>query len=121
MVGVEASTSLIYNLMVFGVPESHRWLVSRKNNVQKAKSILSQMGVTDTDAEVRKVIAANTEETAGKKNVNFFNNRYKKVLWLAFMVAFFNQWSGINFILYYAPEILEHAGLAAKDSLANSI
>jgi MFS family permease len=37
------------------------------------------------------------------------------------MVAFFNQWSGINFILYYAPEILERAGLAAKDSLANSI
>ena len=42
-------------------------------------------------------------------------------MWLAFMVAFFNQVSGINFILYYAPEILERAGLAAKDSLANSI
>jgi MFS family permease len=37
------------------------------------------------------------------------------------MVAFFNQWSGINFILYYAPEILERAGLAAKESLLNSI
>jgi MFS family permease len=37
------------------------------------------------------------------------------------MVAFFNQWSGINFILYYAPEILERAGLAAKESLFNSI
>jgi MFS family permease len=42
-------------------------------------------------------------------------------MWLAFMVAFFNQLSGINFILYYAPEILERAGLAAKESLANSI
>ena len=42
-------------------------------------------------------------------------------MWLAFFVAFFNQWSGINFILYYAPEILERAGLAAKESLANSI
>ena len=38
-----------------------------------------------------------------------------------FFVAFFNQWSGINFILYYAPEILEQAGLAAKESLGNSI
>jgi MFS family permease len=37
------------------------------------------------------------------------------------MVAFFNQLSGINFILYYAPEILERAGLAAKESLFNSI
>jgi len=42
-------------------------------------------------------------------------------LWLAFLIAFFNQWSGINFILYYAPEILERAGLAAKESLFNSI
>ena len=42
-------------------------------------------------------------------------------MWLAFLVAFFNQWSGINFILYYAPEILERAGLAAKESLFNSI
>jgi MFS family permease len=40
---------------------------------------------------------------------------------LAFMIAFFNQLSGINFILYYAPEILETAGLATKESLANSI
>ena len=37
------------------------------------------------------------------------------------MIAFFNQLSGINFILYYAPEILERAGLAAKESLLNSI
>ncbi len=36
-------------------------------------------------------------------------------------IAFFNQWSGINFILYYAPEILERTGLASKDSLGNSI
>jgi MFS family permease len=43
------------------------------------------------------------------------------VLWLAFLIAFFNQWSGINFILYYAPEILERAGLASKESLFNSI
>ncbi|HEX2532315.1 MAG TPA: MFS transporter, partial [Chitinophagaceae bacterium] len=42
-------------------------------------------------------------------------------LTLAFLIAFFNQVSGINFILYYAPEILERAGLAARDSLANSI
>jgi MFS family permease len=41
------------------------------------------------------------------KNVNFFSSKYSKVLWLAFMLAFFNQWSGINFVLYYAPEILQ--------------
>ncbi len=120
MLGVMAIPSVIYTLMVFGVPESPRWLISRKNDISQAKKILSQMGVTDTDAEIKTIFTANQEETTGK-NVQFFSSRYKTVLWLAFMVAFFNQLSGINFILYYAPEILERAGLAAKDSLFNSI
>ncbi len=50
-----------------------------------------------------------------------FSAKYNRILWLAFMVAFFNLVSGINFILYYVPEILERAGLASKESLANSI
>lgn len=120
MLGVMAIPSVIYTLMVFGIPESPRWLISRKGDMVQAKKILSQMGVTDTEAEVKKVIAANEQETAGKE-VHFFSGRYKTTIWLAFMIAFFNQLSGINFILYYAPEILERAGLAAKDSLFNSI
>ncbi len=50
-----------------------------------------------------------------------FKKKYSKVLWLAFFIAFFNQLSGINFVLYYAPEILEQAGLGGKESLFNSI
>jgi sugar porter (SP) family MFS transporter len=120
MLGVLAIPSIIYTIMVMSVPESPRWLISRRNDTAKAKSILSLMGVKDTDAEIASIIAANKQETAGKQ-VNFFSSRYKTVLWLAFLVAFFNQLSGINCILYYAPEFLERAGLAAKDSLLNSI
>jgi sugar porter (SP) family MFS transporter len=120
MLGVLAIPSIIYTAMVVGVPESPRWLISRKNDIAKAKSIMQQMGVEDTDAEIAAVIEANKLESQGK-NVQFFSSKYKTVLWLAFLVAFFNQVSGINFILYYAPEILERAGLAAKDSLSNSI
>jgi sugar porter (SP) family MFS transporter len=120
MLGVLAIPAVIYTLMVIGVPESPRWLISRKNDTGKAKSILTQMGIKDIDAEILSIITANEKETAGKK-VQFFSSKYKTVLWLAFFVAFFNQLSGINFILYYAPQILERAGLAAKDSLFNSI
>lgn len=120
MLGVMAIPSVIYTIMVMGVPESPRWLISRKNDIAQAKKILSEMGATNIDTEVASIIKANEEETAGK-NVKFFSPRYSKVIWLAFMVAFFNQLSGINFILYYAPEILQRAGLAAKDSLFNSI
>jgi len=120
MLGVLAIPSVIYTAMVIGIPESPRWLISRKNDIAKAKDIMMQMGVADTNAEIDSIIAANKLESQGK-DVSFFSSKYKRIVWLAFMVAFFNQLSGINFILYYAPEILERAGLAARDSLFNSI
>ncbi len=91
MLGVMAVPSIVYTLMVIGIPESPRWLESKNNQKQ--------------DAVRQELFAA----------------RNKRIIGLAFMIAFFNQVSGINFILYYAPEILERAGLAAKDSLFNSI
>lgn len=91
MLGVMAVPSIVYTLMVVGIPESPRWLES-KNNQQQDSS-----------------------------RQELFTARNKRIIGLAFMIAFFNQVSGINFILYYAPEILERAGLAAKDSLFNSI
>jgi len=91
MLGVMAVPSIIYTVMVLGIPESPRWLESKNN--QKQDSVRQEL----------------------------FAARNKRIIGLAFMIAFFNQVSGINFILYYAPEILERAGLAAKDSLFNSI
>ncbi len=121
MLGVLAIPSVIYTIMVMGVPESPRWLITIKNNVAAAKAVFLQIGADNADAEVNNIVAANAAiETKGKKTA-FFSNKYKVVIWLAFFVAFFNQLSGINFILYYAPEILERAGIAAKESLFNSI
>jgi len=121
MLGVLAIPSIIYTLMVMGVPESPRWLISRKNDQAGAKKILQQLGVENTDAEINAIINANKHETGTGRQASFFSAKYNKVIWLAFMVAFFNQLSGINFILYYAPEILAKAGLAEKESLLNSI
>jgi len=121
MLGVLAIPAIIYTLMVMGVPESPRWLISRKNDVTGAKKILQQLGVENTDAEINAIITANKHETGSGRQTAFFSAKYSKVIWLAFMVAFFNQLSGINFILYYAPEILAKAGLAEKESLLNSI
>ena len=121
MLGVEALPAIIYTLMVLGISESPRWLITKKNDIVKAKDILSGIGVTDVDAEVATIIAANQYEEPAGKPTHLFSSKYRVILFLAFFVAFFNQVSGINFILYYAPEILERAGLAAKDSLFNSI
>jgi MFS family permease len=120
MLGVLSIPSVIYTIMVLGVPESPRWLVSIKNDLSQAKTVLSQIGVDDPGAEVNRIIAANAQVDHGTREP-IFSRKYKRVLGIAFFVAFFNQWSGINFILYYAPEILSRIGLGAKESLGNSI
>lgn len=121
MLGAMAVPSLIYSALVVGVPESPRWLIAKKNNLSLAKSILLKLGITDVNKEVETIVKSHEHEMASGNSTNLLDRRYRTIMWLAFLVAFFNQWSGINFLLYYAPEILERAGLAAKESLANSI
>ena len=121
MLGVMIVPSLIYTLMVIGIPESPRWLIAVKNDLITAKKVLFRLGVAHADEVIETVRTSALHEAAAGQTSRFFSYKYKTILWLAFMVAFFNQWSGINFILYYAPEILERAGLAAKESLFNSI
>ena len=121
MLGVMAIPALIYTIMVLAIPESPRWLLAIKRDAVAAKNIMLRLGVTNQDAEITAINLANAHESKSGASSNIFSSKYKTITWLAFLVAFFNQWSGINFILYYAPEILERAGLAAKDSLFNSI
>jgi sugar porter (SP) family MFS transporter len=121
MLGVLAIPSIIYTVMVMGVPESPRWLITKKNDLVKAKQTLLLIGVADVDAEIAAIIKSNQHESLVEKNSGFFSSKHKVIISLAFLIAFFNQLSGINFILYYAPEILSKIGLGAKDSLLNSI
>lgn len=121
MLGVLAVPAILYTVFVFGISESPRWLITKKNDPDKAKAIMAMIGVTDVEAEVAAIIQSNEHESRTGKTVPFFHPKHRRIIGLAFMVAFFNQLSGINFILYYAPEILEKAGLAAKESLFNSI
>ena len=116
MLGIMAIPSLVYTVLVVGIPESPRWLLIRKNNSEQAKIVMNKLGIENQQSFIDS-LTQNPEP----KTQNFFSTKYFRVIGLAFMVAFYNQLSGINFILYYAPEILERAGLAAKESLFNSI
>ncbi|GAB3024692.1 sugar porter family MFS transporter [Niabella terrae] len=120
MLGVMAVPSLLYTVLVLSIPESPRWLITGKKDLTKAHQILNKLGIQDVDGEIAS-IQSHAAAASGQKRAGFFQKKYSRIIWLAFFVAFFNQWSGINFILYYAPEILERAGLAAKESLFNSI
>lgn len=120
MLGVEAIPALAYTLMVLKVPHSPRWLVLQKGDDQQALSILTVIyGKLEVAKKHLTEIKLDAEASRGSDRL--FQKKYKKVLYLGFLIAFFNQLSGINFVLYYAPQILEQAGLGGGDSLLNSI
>lgn len=121
MLGVEAFPAIVYTLMALGLPESPRWLLSKRNDEAGAAKVLHEAGVVDTAQEIERIREANARVNREESRGGIFHRLYRAPLILAFFIAFFNQASGINFILYFAPEILEKAGLASRESLANSI
>ena len=72
MLGVMAIPSIIYTVMVMGVPESPRWLVTKKNDLAKAKETLQLIGVEDADAEIASIIKSNQHESARGKSSSLF-------------------------------------------------
>lgn len=118
MLGVEAIPAIIYTLMVLGVPNSPRWLMMKKGDEEGARSLLQRIG---DGVNVEEQLAAIKESLQSKTAEKFFSGRFSKSIWLAFLLAFFNQASGINFVLYYAPRIFEQAGIAADNVLGASI
>lgn len=118
MVGVEAIPAAIYTVFALTIPKSPRWLLS-KLRVDEAKEVLAVIN-PGLDAEhMMQEIKKESEGTIPGENI--FLMKYRFPLILAFCIAFFNQLSGINAFLYYAPRILEEAGLGASTALLSSI
>src|SRR6185436_8681597 len=80
MLGVLAIPSIIYTLLVLGVPESPRWLVSVRNDLSAAKRVLLQIGEEDPDKEVNNIISANAAVDKGNSET-IFSRSYTRVLW----------------------------------------
>ena len=120
MLGVEALPAALYCLLILGVPNSPRWLMVERGDASSALQTLELLHGDEASAkaELDTIKAHQSKEEA---SANVFSGKYNKSLLLAFLLAFFNQLSGINFILYYAPVILENAGFASSDSLLSSI
>ena len=120
MLGIEAIPAALYCLLIFGVPKSPRWLIIEKNDEASALATLKLIHENELDA-LKELQSIKDHNTVESRSSNLFSGAFKKPLTLAFLLAFFNQLSGINFILYYAPVILEKAGFASSDSLLSSI
>ncbi|MBR9853497.1 MAG: sugar porter family MFS transporter [Algicola sp.] len=122
MLGIEALPALIYTIMVSKIPNSPRWLLLKNRGDAVVKESIVLLGIAKDKATIYlEEIKIAIYETKEKKSDSLFSGKYNRSLVLAFLIAFFNQLSGINFVLYYAPEILERAGLASGESLFSSI
>jgi MFS transporter, SP family, arabinose:H+ symporter len=124
MLGVAAFPSLLYAIFCFGLPESPRWLLSRKGDRESALQVLQRIEPeapkTQITAEADEIMAASASEQELSSG-HFWTMRLRKPILLAILIAFFNQMSGINAILYFAPRIFELTGLGAKAALLQSI
>ncbi|GMQ24150.1 sugar porter family MFS transporter [Algoriphagus sp. oki45] len=121
MLGVEAIPALIYSMMIFSIPESPRWLIAKFNDQIKAREILTRTDPDGVDEAIRLAIA---EEKNMKQKAGFgalFSPRFFSSTLLAVVIAFFNQVSGINAIIYFAPRIFEMAGISTENALISTI
>lgn len=120
MLGVEAFPAAAFFGMLFLVPESPRWLVVRKNRIQEALAVLKISNPAGAEAELEEIRAHNAKEQAVKVKAPFFSAKYRLPIMLAVLLAFFNQVSGINALIYYAPRIFEMAGLGKSTALLST-
>ena len=122
MLGVLAAPSVIYTAACMAIPESPRWLIARRGDRAQGEAVLRLIHPHASDAKIADLAdsmrpAEVTQATGG----GFWTPRLRTPILLAFLIAFFNQLSGINAILYFAPRIFEMTGLGAKAALLQSV
>jgi sugar porter (SP) family MFS transporter len=125
MLAVEAFPAALYAALCFGIPKSPRWLIANRNDRATATAILRALNPSRTDVEIESLVdeierSAQRSHLAKTKPA-FWTSRLRIPILLAFLIAFFNQMSGINAILYFAPRIFQLAGLGENAALLNSI
>lgn len=119
MLGIVGIPSLLFTLLTFVVSESPRWLALHKQDMAGALAVLQKIDPA-TARETLASIQSAHERNLQKAKANFFSKAYAKPILLAFLLAFFNQASGINAIIYYAPRVFEMAGLGKSAALLSS-
>lgn len=122
MLGVEAIPALAYTLLCVKLPESPRWLIGRRYQRKAAEAVFRHIEPDTTDAEIALrleaiEVAAHERASTGR----FWSAPLRRPILLAILIAFFNQLSGINAVLYYAPRIFELAGLGERAALLQSV
>jgi sugar porter (SP) family MFS transporter len=116
MLAIVGLPSLLFSILILFTPESPTYLILNKNDLVGAKKVLALVD-SEADDTIKRILD-NKKETIKKERL--FTNKYIRPLILAFLFSFFNQMSGINAVLYYAPRIFEKAHLDKSSALLQS-
>jgi sugar porter (SP) family MFS transporter len=123
MLGVAAVPSIVYAAMCFGLPESPRWLIGRRGDRSAGLAVLRliepELPPARLEAHADEILAAARDEQHLASR--FWTWQLRTPILLAILIAFFNQLSGINAVLYFAPRIFELTGLGHEAALLQSV
>ncbi len=117
--GVAIVPSLLFLILLYGIPRSSRWLVTT-NRTDEAREVLELMGSPNSAAELQEIVDS-VHMQAGQPQEPLFNGRYNKPIFLAVSVGLFNQLAGINAILYYANYIFASAGFSSSSAALQTV
>jgi sugar porter (SP) family MFS transporter len=122
MLGVEAFPAVLYTLCCLLLPESPRWLLAKKGDRKRGVAVLRLIEPGASEEKIAaKAATILSASTAKADRGRFWSRALRVPILLAFLVAFFNQLSGINAILYFAPRIFEMTGLGPQAALLQSV
>ena len=118
MLGVEAIPAILFLVLILKIPRSPRWLILKRNLVDEARATLELINPANVDETIKNI---EQSKHATNSDQHLFKSRiYRLPILLAVLIAFFNQVSGINAIIYYAPRIFEMTGLGESSALLST-
>jgi len=121
MLGVQAVPALLFYILIHFVPESPRWLLLYRQNREAAVHILKKINPLHYQKELETILVAAKAASSNGNAASLFSKKYRFPVFLAVVFAIFNQVSGINAVIYYAPRVFEMAGLGAQGSLLSTV
>jgi SP family arabinose:H+ symporter-like MFS transporter len=108
--GVSAAPAVLFFLMLFTIPRSPRWLVQR-GRVPEARAVLQQIGERNVETALQEIVGS-IDALHGHAHEPLFSAKFRLPIFLAITIGMFNQFTGINAILYYLNDIFAAAGFS---------